>query len=108
METKRNKDNEQKVAQRIAEEFSKTYVDPDGNKIESITFYQKPKYSNDFTDNITYMFYINNNKEWIVGASVKESSEEIWAYGSDYIELIESQDRIVSKTLKVNYWEDDE
>ena len=102
----RNENRELEIAQNIADDFSTNYVDPLGNEIHSIIFFEKPSYSKDFTGNVTFKFYINDNTEWKVGAVVKENSKEAWAYGSDFIELERSDEKLTKKEVTVLFWED--
>ncbi|MFI3124559.1 hypothetical protein ODU07_03490 [Streptococcus suis] len=96
---------ERQIAKKIAKDFSSKYLAPDKNEITTITFYQEPVVSNDATGNVTYKFYINDNSEWKVGASVKEQTGEIWAYGSDYIDLVHSEQILQNDDLTIKLWE---
>jgi hypothetical protein len=98
-----NKNINRKIEINISKEFTKNYLDPEKKEIEEITFYKKPVTQNDATGNRNYYFYINNNPKWKVGASVKVNQEEIWAFGSDDIELIFKEKPTRVKNLEINY-----
>lgn len=96
---------DKKVENKIAKEFASTFLTPDKKDVSEITFYKAPANQNDATGNRNYFFYMNGNKDWKVGASVKSKAKEVWAFGSNDIELIEKQDTKDVIRLKINHWE---
>ncbi|WP_086312009.1 hypothetical protein A5821_003256 [Enterococcus sp. 7F3_DIV0205] len=98
------KELDQKIEENISKAFSERYLDPEDKEIEEITFYRAPTNQSDATENRNYFFYINNNSKWKVGASVKIKQKEIWAFGSDNIELNLKEEAKKVEKLKVNYY----
>ncbi|MBC6167469.1 hypothetical protein HCA15_12510 [Listeria booriae] len=96
---------DKKIENKIAKEFARTYLTPEKQEVEEITFYKAPVEQSDATGNQNYFFYVNGKEEWKVGASVNSQNNEVWAFGSDDIELIEKSDAKNIKNLKINYWE---
>ncbi|MBC2259018.1 hypothetical protein HCB51_12215 [Listeria booriae] len=96
---------DKKIENKIAKEFARTYLTPEKQEVEEITFYKAPVEQSDATGNQNYFFYVNGKEEWKAGASVNSQNNEVWAFGSDDIELIEKTDAKNIKNLKINYWE---
>ncbi|MBC2177772.1 hypothetical protein HCB27_14340 [Listeria booriae] len=96
---------DKKVENRIAKEFASTFLTPEKKDVSEVTFYKAPANQNDATGNRNYFFYVNGNKAWKVGASVKSKTDEVWAFGSNDIDLVEKKDAKDVTHLKINHWE---
>ena len=94
------------IEKKIAKDFSSLFLTPEGNEVTELTFWKKPQDASDFTGNRMYYFYINNHKNWKVGVAVIKDTNEISAYGSDYIELNEKETSKKVDNLKINHWKE--
>ncbi|MFB1052280.1 hypothetical protein [Paraliobacillus sp. JSM ZJ581] len=94
------------VEKKIAEEFSAKYIAPNNKEVSEVVFYKEPVDQKDFSGNRNYFFYINENKQWTVGVSVKKETGEIWAFGSDDIQLTHKKKPKKVKNLTIKHWRD--
>lgn len=101
-ENEASKDREVEAA--IAEEFSSRYLAPDGAEVSEVTFYKGPVDQSDFSGNRNYFFYFNQNENWTVGASIKKNTNEVWAFGSNEIELNHKENEETVEGLTIHYW----
>ncbi|TXL57867.1 hypothetical protein FHP05_14770 [Cerasibacillus terrae] len=97
---------DKKVEQKIAKEFATNYIAPNDKEISEIAFYKEPVDQKDFSGNRNYFFYFNGNKQWTVGVSVEKETGEIWAFGSDVIQLSHKEKPKEVKNLTIKHWRD--